>query len=70
MGKNDFGNKLTTFNKRITSRKKRNSPITEDYNSFLGRIYLTCNDGSQNMFLYQATLDALELKKDKGTDYA
>ena len=26
------------------------------------------DDGSQNMFVYQATLDTLELKNDKGTD--
>ena len=29
----------------------------------------TSNDGSQNTFVYQPTLDTLELKKDKGTDY-
>ena len=41
------------------------------YYFFLGRIYLTSNDGSQNTFVYvyQPTLDTLELKKDKGTDY-
>ena len=26
------------------------------------------DDGSQNMFVYQPTLDTLELKNDKGTD--
>ena len=36
---------------------------------FLSRIYFTSNDRSQNMFIYQPTLDTLELKKDKGTDY-
>ena len=36
---------------------------------FLGRMYFTSNDGSQNTFVYQPTLDTLELKKDKGTDY-
>ena len=35
----------------------------------LGRIYFTSNDGSQNTIVYQPTLDALELKKDNGTDY-
>ena len=35
-----------------------------------GIIYFTSNDGSQNTFIYQTTLDALELKKDKGIDYA
>ena len=32
-------------------------------------MFFTTNDGSQNTFLYQLTLDKLELKKDKGTDY-
>ena len=36
---------------------------------FLGRIYFTSNDWFQNMSVNQPTLDALELKKDKGTDY-
>ena len=30
---------------------------------------VTSNDGSQNTFIYQPTLDSLELKKDKGADY-
>ena len=46
-----------------------NSLITRDYNFFIGRIYFTSNDGSQNTFVYQPTFDTLELKKDKGTDY-
>ena len=29
----------------------------------------TNNNGSQNIFVYQPTLDTLELKKDKSTDY-
>ena len=36
---------------------------TKDYNFFFGRIYFTSNDGSQNMFVYQPTLDILQLKK-------
>ena len=32
-------------------------------------MYFTSNDGSQNTFVYQPTLDTLELKKDKGADY-
>ena len=32
-------------------------------------MYFTSNDGSQNTFVYQSTLNTLELKKDKGTDY-
>ena len=35
----------------------------------MDRIYSTSNDGYQNTFVYQPTLDALELKKDKCTDY-
>ena len=75
--KTDFDNKLTSFNRRITLnetkhleiQKKLNSIITKDYNFFLGRIYFTSNDGSQNTFVHQPTFDTLELKKDKGTDY-
>ena len=75
VNKIDFGNKLTSFNRQITSnktkhlqvQKKLNSLIKKDYNFFLGRIYFTSNDGSQNTFVYQPTLDALEVTK--GTDY-
>ena len=71
VNKTDFDNKLTSFNKRITSnktkhlevQKKLNSLITKDYNFFLGRIYFTSNDGSQNIFVYQPKLDTLEIKK-------
>ena len=63
----------TRFNKRITLnetkhlefQKKLDSLITKDYNFFLGRIYFTSNDGSQDRFVSQPTLDALELKKTK-----
>ena len=57
VNKADFDNKLTSFNKRITSnytkylefQKSLNSLITKDYNFFfLGRIYFTSNDGSEN----------------------
>ena len=36
----------------------------------MDRIYFTSKDGSQNTYVYQLTLDTLELKKGKGTDYA
>ena len=69
VGKTDFDNKITSFNKQITSnktkllevQKKLISLITKDYNFFLGRTYFTSNDGFQNMFVYQPTLDTLEL---------
>ena len=32
-------------------------------------IYFTSNDGFQNTFVYQPTLDTLELKKGKSIDY-
>ena len=49
MNKTDFDDKLTSFNKRITSsksknlevQKKLNKLITEDYNFLGGRIYFT-----------------------------
>ena len=73
VSKTFFTNKLTRFNKQITSNKtkhlevqnKLNSLITKDYSFFLGRIYFTSNDASQNTFVYQSTRDALELKKIK-----
>ena len=71
MIKTDFDNKLTSFNRRITAKitkhlkvqEKLNSLITNDYNFFFGRIYFTSNDGSHNIFVYQQTLDTLELKE-------
>ena len=39
--------------------------LAKYYNFFLGRIYFTSNDGSQKTFVYQPTLDTLELKKTK-----
>ena len=67
----------TIFYRKITSNKtkhlevqnKLNSLITKDYSFFLGRIYFTSNDGSQNTFVYQSTRDALELKKNKDVNY-
>ena len=58
--KTDFDNKLTSFNRWITSnktkhlevQKKLNSLITKGYKFFLGRIYFTSNDVSQNTFVY------------------
>ena len=77
MSKTNFDNKLTSFNNQITSNKTKhlevlknlNSLITKDNKFFLGEIYLTSNNGSQNTFVYQPKLDSLELRKDKGTDY-
>ena len=73
--KTNFDKELTSFNRKITwdrtkyleFQKKLNNLITKVYNFFLGRIYFTSNDGSQNAFVYQPTLNTLELKK--GTDY-
>ena len=61
--KTDFDNELTSFNKQITSnktkhlnvQKKLDSLITKDYNFFLGRMYFTSNDGSQNVCLLTNT---------------
>ena len=36
---------------------------------FFKQIYFTSNDGSQNTFAYQPTLNILDLKKDKGTNH-
>ena len=76
VNKTNFDNKETSFNGRITSNKtkhlefqKKLDSLIIDYNFFLGRIYFTNNDRSQNTFFYQPILDISELKKDKGTDY-
>ena len=70
-----FDNKLTSFNRRISLNKRNylevqnslNSLKRKYYSFFLDRFYFTSNDGSQNTFVYQPTL---ELRKEKGTDYA
>ena len=74
MTKTDFNNKLTSYNRRNTNKTKHlefqkriNSLITNDYIFFLGRMYFTSNDESQNTFGYQPTLATLELK-DEYTD--
>ena len=66
----DFDNKLTSFNRWITSdktklledQKKLDSLITKDYNVFLDRIYFTSNDGSEKTFVFQSKLDTSDLK--------
>ena len=73
VNKTDFDNKLTSFNRKITSnetkyleiQKKLNALITKDYDLFLGRIYFKGNHWSQNAFVYQQTIDSLELKREK-----
>ena len=77
MTKTGFDNKLTSFNKRITSnktkdlevKKKLENLMTKVYNFFLERICFTSNDGSQNRFVYQPTFNVLKLKIDKGSEY-
>ena len=82
VSKTDCDNKLISFNRKITSNKAKYLEVqkklpknyhsrltTRDYNFFIGRIYFTSNDGSQNTFVYQQTLDMLKYKKDKGTHY-
>ena len=76
--KTDFDNKLTRFNKPITSnktkhlevQKKLNTPITKGYSFLLRQNCFTSNDQSQNTFVYQPMLDSLELKKGNSSDYA
>ena len=70
VNKTDFVNNLTSFNRRITSNKTKYLEVQKKLNNFfLGRIYFTSNDGSQKTFVYQPKLDALELEKEKDTDY-
>ena len=70
MNKTDYDNKLKNFHNWITSnktkhlevQKKLNSLLTKYYNFFLGILYLTSNDESQDTLVYQPTPDPLELK--------
>ena len=41
--------------KHLEVLKELNSLITKDDNFFLGRMYFTSNDESQNIFRYQPT---------------
>ena len=41
---------------------KLNSLVTSDYNFSFGRMYFINNDGSQNTFVYQPTLDTYKKK--------
>ena len=45
--------------------KKVTLLLTIDYNFFLGRIFFASNGRTQNTFVYQPAVDALELKKIK-----
>ena len=76
VSKTDFDNKLISFNRKVTSNKRKylevliklNNLTTKYCNVLLGRMYFTSNDGSQITFVNQPTLDTLELKKDEDTD--
>ena len=65
--KTEFDNKLTSFNKRITSnktkhlevRKKLESLTTKDYNFSLSRIYFATNGEFQIIFVYQPNFNVL-----------
>ena len=61
VNKTDFDIKLISFNRKITSNKakylevleKVDSLITKDHNFFLGEIYFTSDERSQNTFINQ-----------------
>ena len=65
MSKTDFDNKLVSFNRKITSNKTMYLEVQKKLNSLITKDYFTSNDVFQNTFLYQPTLDILELKKTK-----
>ena len=65
VNKTDFDNKYEIINSKITSNKTKFSQVLKTldsltaklYNFFIGRMYFTSNDGIQNTFIYQPTLD-------------
>ena len=60
-----FSNKT----KYLDDQKKLNILTTKDYKFLIGRRRFLSDEGSQNMFAYQPTLDNLEIKKYKCTNY-
>ena len=74
VNKTDFDNNLLSFNKRINSNKtkvlvenelneltkKVKLLSTKDYSFFQGRIYVTSNDGLQNMLVYQPSYNVIK----------
>ena len=65
MTKTDFNNKLTSFNKRITSNKTKHLEFLKKQKIiifFLSKIYFTSDDESQNMFVYQP-IQCVRVKK-------
>ena len=70
----DFDKKLTSFKKflKFTSTKRKYLEVQKKLSSLikkkifvLSRIFFISNDGSENTFVYQPTLDTLKLKKTK-----
>ena len=49
--------------------KKYKLLSTNNYSFFLGRMYFSSNDGSQNISIYQPKFNASELKKEKDNEY-
>ena len=74
VNKNDFYNKLISFNRKITPHKNKylgvqnkfNSLIRKSCNSFLVRICFTSNDKYQNIFFINRHLILYKLKEIKG----
>ena len=72
MNKTDFDTKLTSFHKRINSNKTRNLvPEKElkrlkiiDLSYFRGEFFFG-NNVFQDMFVYQPTLNTLQIKYEK-----
>ena len=74
VNKTDFDNKLSGFNKIIDSNKTKHVTVekelnevskvkaiaTKDCKFFLGKIYFTNDDGSQNMFAYQPKFSVIK----------
>ena len=75
MSKTDLDIKLISLKRKTTSNETKHLKVKKtqqlnslttnknNYSFFLDRIYFTSNDGFQNTFVNQPTLDMLEIKK-------
>ena len=71
MKNSDLNKKLETLPTKAELKAEQDELVklqTHNLSYFLGKKFFD-DDGFQNLFVYQPTLDILELKQDKGIGY-